>query len=169
MNGGLAAEVVEGEDAGDDGSEGLGNLGVLGVGDVFDAIDEVAMDGGVEGVFDLGGSAGEEDEATARRDGFYGEAVSLEPRGDVGDLIGRRAEASAVLLGREPVVEVGGAGLLLGFDEGVELGLTGGGGVENEDETVELGFWGDRAAVELGTGLWVRVAGEGDGLGLVDS
>ena len=131
-----------------------------------DAVDTVAMDLGVEGVEDLAGIAGEDNEAIAGGKFVDGEAVLGEPGGDLGDGLRGGSEADAVLGGGEPGAIERGGWILLGLDEGIELGLLGWGRLKQEDHAVHAGVGAYGAEIEFGAGHGMDVAGEGDGLRL---
>ena len=98
---------------------------------------EVVVERGAEGGGDLGGGSGEGDAVAAAGDGVDGEALLLEPGFGGGDVGVGDAEAGGELVGGEPLVIERRGGILLGGEEGVEVGLLGGGAAEDEGDAVE--------------------------------
>ena len=81
---------------------------------------------------------------------------------------GADAEAVSELFGGEPVVVIGGRGILLGFEEAFEILLLGGGGLEEEQDVVKVEGGGGESLIVAGLGLPGDVVFYGARLGAVD-
>jgi hypothetical protein len=74
----------------------------------------------------------------------------LEPRLHLGYVRLRHAETGGKLVGRESLVVLGRGGILLGCEQGLEVGLLRGGTTEIEADAAEPGIGGHAAGVILG-------------------
>ena len=164
----VRTEVIERGDANDDARERSGNLRVLHVGDVLCAIDVESVNLGFEGCGDLGRGAGEVDHEAAFRDVVDLKALAGEPAGDRFDVGRVGAVLLAELIGGEPVMEVGAAGLILRFDEAGESGFAVGGAIELQEHVLHRHTVADFAAVVLRVRFAANVSGERDHVGIVD-
>jgi hypothetical protein len=157
---------VQGDDSGDDWSERGGNLRVLRVGDVHLAGNFITVNLGMEGVRNLASRTGEEDAAATGSDGLDGKSMALEPSRDLCEVGWRCAEAASILRGREPLVVIGGARLLLRFGEGVEGLLLACIGLQQKDHSIEASVVGDSTPIEFGPGQRMGVSGESHNIGI---
>ena len=125
---------------------------------------EVGGKGGAQG----GCWAGELDQGAAGVEVDSGEALGGEPGGEAGGLLGGGAEGGTEFGGGKPAVVLGGAGLLLGGEEGFELLLLCGRAGKDELQAADGG--GVRERAEIGRGLCARrTAGDESGRGEQES
>ncbi len=163
----LHSEVVQSVDGehqtGDVGGDGR----IAGVGEVLFAVHVVVMDLSRECIFDLSDIAGEGDGIAAPGDVDRGHVLAFEPGNDGGDIGRGGAEAVGVLFRGQPLVVVGGSGVLLLFEEGVQIGLLLRGWFE-EDRNMLEGEGGVSAAEIVGGNCaGVHVARQGDAAGIL--
>ncbi len=163
-------EIVQRGDARHYGSESGGHLRVGHVGDVLVAVGErEIVKFGAEGFADLRGGGADVDDHAAFIDLIDGEAVGSEPSLDSFEVLRVNAVSGCELFGREPVVEVGGVGVVHGVDFFAEVGFGLRIAFEDEEQVVEAKIVCDGAAV-----VWCEggrrggVAGEGGVFGFVD-
>ncbi len=113
---------------------------------------------GVEGGLHAAGGAGELDDGAARVDVNAGESLGGEPRGDGGEIAVGGAEGGAEALRRKPLVEAGGAAILLPVEELLQRGLLLGAAREDEMHAIEGGAVRHGALIEGGTREGMDVA-----------
>src|SRR5579885_638619 len=126
------------------------------------------MDGGVEGLLNLGDVSGEDDDVAGGRDFIDGESLGLEPCGDGGEVGVADAVAPAELGGSEPLAVVGRVGVLEVAEvlpEGLLLGVT---AFEDEHDASGGHGAGRRSLIELRFGQRMHVVREGDALVRID-
>ena len=164
-------EIVERCDSGDYGSERGRNLRVAHVGDVVVAVGErEIVNLGAERVADLRGGGADVDDHSAFVGLIDGEAARGEPALDGVEILLVDAVAGGELVGSEPVMVVGGRGIVHRVDVIAEIGLGLRVALEEDEDVIETEVVGDGAAVVLGEGGGGSgVAGERDEFGFVDS
>ena len=164
-------EIVERCDSGDYGSERGRNLRVAHVGDVVVAVGErEIVNLGAERVADLRGGGADVDDHSAFVGLIDGEAARGEPALDGVEILLVDAVAGGELFGSEPVMVVGGRGIVHRVDVIAEVGLGLRVALEEDEDVIETEVVGDGAAVVLGEGGGGSgVAGERDEFGFVDS
>jgi hypothetical protein len=160
MNLGLGMQVIERTEAGNDGGQISGDRWIGCVGVVLFFADAVAMDLGMEGVGHLAGIAAEVDEEAACGHAVDGESLLGEPLAYFLDVAGRWAELLIELLRGQPMVEVGGVGIVLLADEGVERLFAGCAAAQHKQDVIHGQGVGSTPAIDQRTGLRGWVPGE---------